>query len=173
MQSHEFNDFWKEIRKQNKAKSALSNCVAGVTGETAIADIWRDHYEELLNSTASSHKKENLLEHFNSISSHVGMQVTMLEVLQIVKDLPNAKYSGLDGLNGKSLKYADFLLFLLLSIGFTCKFKHCYIPQCMINSVIMPLIKNKCGDQTDKNNYRPIALSSIISSVRTCDSKAA
>ena len=35
----------------------------------------------------------------------------------------------------------------------------------MINSVIIPLIKNKCGDQTDKNNYRPIALSSIISKV--------
>ena len=62
MQSHEFNDFWKEIRKQNKGKSALSNCVAGVTGETAIADVCRDHYEELLNSTASSHEKEYLLE---------------------------------------------------------------------------------------------------------------
>ena len=36
MKSHEFNDFGKEIRKQNKAKSALSKCVAGVTGETAI-----------------------------------------------------------------------------------------------------------------------------------------
>ena len=35
----------------------------------------------------------------------------------------------------------------------------------MINSVIIPLIKNKCGDHTDKNNYRPIALSSIISKV--------
>ena len=35
----------------------------------------------------------------------------------------------------------------------------------MINSIIIPLIKNKCGDQTDKNNYRPIALSSIISKV--------
>ena len=31
------------------------------------------------------------------------MQVTMLEVLHIVKDLPNAKSSGLDGLNGESL----------------------------------------------------------------------
>ena len=35
----------------------------------------------------------------------------------------------------------------------------------MINSVIIPLINNKCGDHTDKNNYRPIALSSIISKV--------
>ena len=64
MQSHEFNDFWKKIRKQNKAKSALSNCVAGVTGETAIVDMWRDHYEELLNSTTSSHEYEDILEHF-------------------------------------------------------------------------------------------------------------
>ena len=85
--------------------------------------MWRDHYKELLNSTASSHKKENILEHFKSISSHVGMQVPMLEVLQIVKDLSNAKSSGLDGLNGESLKYAHPLLCLLLSIGFTCMFK--------------------------------------------------
>ena len=42
-------------------------------------------------------------------------------------------------------------------------FKHCYMPQSMINSVIIPKIKNKSGDFTDKNNYRPIALSSTIS----------
>ena len=82
------------------------------------------------------------------------MQVTMLEVLQIIKDLSNAKFSELDCLNGKSLKYAHPLLCLLLSIGFTCMFKHGYISQSMINSVIIPLIKNKCGDQTDKNNYK-------------------
>ena len=44
-------------------------------------------------------------------------------------------------------------------------FKHCYMPQSMINSVIIPIIKNKSGDFTDKNNYGPIALSSIISKV--------
>ena len=123
--------------------------------------MWRDHYQKLLNSIASSHEKEDILEQFKSISSHVGIQVTMLEVLQIVKDLPNAKSSVLDGLSGESLKYAHPLLCLLLSIGFTCMFKHCYIPQCMINY----LIKNKCGDHTDKNNYRSIAQSSIISKV--------
>ena len=128
-------------------------------------DMWRGHYEELLNNSTNFCEKEDLLGHFKSISSHVGMQITMLEVLQIVKDLPNAKSPGLNGLNGESSKYARPLLFLLLSIGFTCMFKHCYIPQCMINSVIIPLIKNKCGDQTDKNNYRPSALYSIISKV--------
>ena len=96
--------FGKKLENKTKPNLHFLYCVAGVTGETAIADMWRDHYEELLNSTASSHEKEDILEHFKSISSHVGMQVTMLEVLQIVKDLPNAKSSGLDGLNGESLK---------------------------------------------------------------------
>ena len=54
---------------------------------------------------------------------------------------------------------------LLLSIGFTFMFIYCYIPQCMSNSVIIPLIKNICGDQTGQKNYGPIALSNIISKV--------
>ena len=87
--------------KKGKLLIQISNCVAGVTGEIAIADMWRDHYIELLNSSTNSHEKEDLFEHLKSIRSHVGMQVTMLEVLQIVKDLPNAKSSGLDSLNGE------------------------------------------------------------------------
>ena len=88
--------------------------------------------------------------------SHAGMYVTMSEVLEVVKDLLNRKYSGLDGLNGESLKYADPLLYLLLSFGYTCMFKHRYMPQSMINSIIVTLVKYKCGNITDKNNYRPI-----------------
>ena len=57
------------------------------------------------------------------------------------------------------------LLCLLVSICFTSMFKHCYMPQSMINTVIIPIIKTKSGDFTDKNNYRPIALSSIVSKV--------
>ena len=93
------------------------------------------------------------------------MNVTMSEVSQIVKDLPNEKSSGLDSLNGESMKHAHPLLCLLLSICFTFMFKIRYIPQSMIISVTIPIIKNKFGDITDKNNYRPIALCSVISIV--------
>ena len=34
-----------------------------------------------------------------------------------------------------------------------------------MNTVIVPVIKNKSGDVSDTNNYRPIALSSIVSKV--------
>ena len=44
-------------------------------------------------------------------------------------------------------------------------FTHCYKPSSMIKSIIVPLVKNKCGNLADKINYRPIALSSISSKV--------
>ena len=39
------------------------------------------------------------------------------------------------------------------------------LKECMINSVIIILIKNKCGDWNDKNNYRLMAMPSIMSKV--------
>ena len=93
------------------------------------------------------------------------MQVTMKEVFMMVNDLPSGKSSGFDGLNSESLKHADPLVCFLLSICFTCMFTHCYMPSSMIKSIIVPLVKNKCGNLADKNNYRPIALFSTSSKV--------
>ena len=63
----------------------------------------------------------------------------------IVNDLPNGKSSGFDGPNSESLKHADPLVCLFLSICFTCMFTHCYMLSFMIKSIIMSLVKNKCG----------------------------
>ena len=100
-----------------------------------------------------------------NVLAHVGMQVTMKEVLIIVNDLPNGKFSVFDSLNSESLKHVDPLVCLFLSFCFTCMFTNCYMPSFMIKSIIVPLVKNKCGNLVNKNNYRPIALSSISSKV--------
>ena len=94
-----------------------------------------------------------------------GMHVSVTEVLDLLQGLTNDKATGMDDLSGESLKFADPILALLLSICFTCMFKHSYLPVSMLDSVVVPLVKNKNGDLSDKNNYRPIALSSTISKV--------
>ena len=35
----------------------------------------------------------------------------------------------------------------------------------MIETTMVPIIKNKCGDHSDSNNYRPIALATLMSKV--------
>ena len=42
---------------------------------------------------------------------------------------------------------------------------HGYIPQSLIETTIVPIIKNKAGDLSSSNNYRPIALANVISKV--------
>ena len=64
----------------------------------------------------------------------------------------------------ESRKYANHILPVLLSICFTCMFKHCYLPISMLDSVIVPLLKKRNGDLSYKNNYRSIAYS-VISKV--------
>ena len=71
----------------------------------------------------------------------------------------------MDGLSGESLKFADSILTLLLSICFASMFTHSYLPVSMLDSVVVPFVKNKKGDLSDKNNYIPTALSSTISKV--------
>ena len=92
-----------------------------------------------------------------------GMHVSVSEVLDLLRGQPNDKATSMDGLSGEILKFADLILAVLLSICFTCMFKHCYLPSSMLDSVVVPLVKNINGDLSGKNNYRPIALSSTIS----------
>ena len=53
MQCHDLNNFWKEIALRNKSKSTQSNCIAGISGETDIANLWKDHQCSLLNSSTN------------------------------------------------------------------------------------------------------------------------
>ena len=165
MHCHDLNNFWKNISLLNKSKSTLSNCINGTTGEGDIANLWKNHYSILLNSSKDDSSKDFVYDSFKNISFNQGMHVTVNEVLYLVHSLESGKSAGLDGLNGECLKYADVILSVSLSFCFTCMFKHSYLPSAMLDSVIIPLVKNKCGDLSDISNYRPIAISCIVSKI--------
>ena len=61
------------------------------------------------------------------------------------------------------IKYASGKLIPLLSMCFTGLFVHGFLPSSLMSVVLIPIIKNKCGNISSKDNYRPIALASIIS----------
>ena len=140
----------------------MSNCINGTTGEGDMANLWKNHYSILLNSSQDDSSKNFVYNSFKNISFNQGIHVTVNEVLSLVHSLESGKSAGLDGLNGECLKYADVILSVLLSFCFTCMFKHSYLPSAMLDSVIIPLVKNKCGDLSKISNYRPIAISCIV-----------
>ena len=68
-----------------------------------------------------------------------------------------------DDLCAEYFKFAHNKLHILLSMCFTLFFTHSYLPAPMIETIIVPIVKNKCGNLCDSNNYRPIALATLMS----------
>ena len=52
-----------------------------------------------------------------------------------------------------------------ISLFFTFCLCHSFVPENFMSINIVPLVKNKCGDLTDVNNYRAIALCNIDTKV--------
>ena len=59
--------------------------------------------------------------------------------------------------------FADGSISVYLSMLYTSMLSHGYLPEEFTKSFIVPLIKNKTGDTSDKGNYRHVAIVSACS----------
>ena len=50
LRNGECNDFWKEIKALNSKKESLPLTVGGTSGESNIANLWKDHFSAIANS---------------------------------------------------------------------------------------------------------------------------
>ena len=168
LSEHDYSKFWKNINSINNKKTPLSNTVGGASGSADITDMWREHFKALLNSIDASKTdvhRQNVTQTLHNVAHDDNCMFTAIEVTDAIKLLKTGKAAGADGLSSEHYKYADHRLAVLMSIFFQCAVTHGYFPSDFMNSTIVPLIKNKSGDITDKNNYRPIALSTMSSNI--------
>ena len=64
----------------------------------------------------------------------------------------------MDGLAAEHFIYAHSISHVFLSLLFNYFIVHRYLPSDFMKTLLVPIIKGKTGDSSDKNNYRPIAL---------------
>ena len=81
-----------------------------------------------------------------------------LDVKHALNTLKMGKSAGTDSTQGEHFKYAHSKVTGLLSMLFNALFLHNYLPCKLMETIIVPIIKNKRGLITDKDNYRPIVL---------------
>ena len=48
--TNDVDQFWKEVKKINQTTTVQANSIDGISGETNIANHWREHYCKLLNT---------------------------------------------------------------------------------------------------------------------------
>ena len=93
------------------------------------------------------------------------IDVGICEVKKMIFELSDNKSCGNDGINAEHLKYASDRLPALLSLLINSMFYHGYLPVNMLRVTLVPIIKNKAQSISSFDNYRPIALATIMSKV--------
>ena len=79
----------------------------------------------------------------DSIVYEPSMATTVQEMASIINDLPNNKSAGPDGISSEHFKYAGVKLRVFLSLLISAILVHGYVPEEMLTSVIIPLVKDK------------------------------
>ena len=152
--------FWKDVAKSNNCKTPLPDHIEDAKGSENILKLWKKHFHEIFNCLKSN--TENNIS-FNLNNPLEEIMVKHLAVTDAIKELSINKSCGLDGITSEHLKYASERLPHLLSMAITGFFVHGFLPDSMLSVLIVPVIKDKAGTINSKDNYRPIALASIVS----------
>ena len=149
--------FWREIRQINARNKpvSLAETVGGVTGVSEISTMWKDHFQALLNSVPSS--SLNL-----SLHDCCFERFTPSEIAEVVSTLKNGKSPGSDQIAAEHVKYAGGRVIILLSLLLNACIIHGFLPVGLMESVIVPIVKNARENISSKDNYRPIALTSTL-----------
>ena len=119
--------------------------------DIAIHNKSKSTLSNSIDGTTNIADKQDVYNSFKNKCFKQRMHVSAAEVIELIRKISNGKAAGL---NTQTMFSQFYYLFVL--------------PVClngMLNSVIVPLVKNKNGDLSDRNKYRPIALSSTVSKV--------
>ena len=95
LQRGECNDFWKEIKKLNH-KESLPLTVGGTSGESNIANLWKDNFSAVANSVGSTDNRDQVMNGLRTVPGHNDV-INVHGLRQIVKGLKNNKAIGNDG----------------------------------------------------------------------------
>ena len=91
--------------------------------------------------------------------------ITPFNILDALKNIKCGKSSGIDGISAEHFVFAHSRIHVVLSLLFSAFVMHGYLPSMFMKTAIVPIIKNKTGDTSDKNNYSPIALVTATSKI--------
>ncbi|KAL0811545.1 hypothetical protein ABMA28_009931 [Loxostege sticticalis] len=139
----QFDKFWKST-KELGCRIELPLSVEGNSDPVGIANTFKNHFKVETSLPESVG--------LNAKACHVEqpIRITAKEVKLAINNMKRGKSPGHDGLSVEHLKHAGPHINRVLSMLFTFCVRHSYLPP---------------SDISDKSNYRPISLATVIAKV--------
>ena len=173
-------ELWTEVNKIKSSKTHATNCMDNVNGSEQIVKIFSDKYCELYNSVGYGNlqlaniisdntvdvKMYCMNEHnptctVNESITHTH-SVTPDMVQSAINKIKPGKSDCTDGMLSDNLMNGTLKLNMFISELFSAMLIHGVAPGGLLLSTLVPVPKNKRGSKTDSNNYRAIAISSLL-----------
>lgn len=154
----DFKGFWKQTKQLNP-KPSVPVSINGASEPRDIANLFRCHFQ------VESPLKGEQIKDAGVVVSEVPERVTAKQVALIIKGMTRGKSPGHDGLSVEHFQHAGPHLPRVLGLLFTLCIRHSYLPDSLMRTVVVPIIKNKTGDNSDKCNYRPISLATTTAKI--------
>ena len=157
-------DIFKLIRKEWATTPSVPNTMDGVSTdiENHFASIYKTLYNSVNDENDLSNYKEHLSKKINPSSIVDAWRITPERVHDAVQRLKNEKNDPVLDFKSDCLKNAPPIFCTQLSLLFRQFLIHGHISSFLMISTLIPLVKEKMGDITSSDNYRSIAISSLI-----------
>ena len=160
--------FWKEVNKLKIKNTSTCSTVDGTQGKTNICNLFRDKYRELYNeydcNTNSLFDKigglvENKCQRGGCSFDHF---ISTNDVKRGISQLKKNKNDPIYNIASESLIHGTDLLYNCLARVFHMMITHGITSEQLNKSILVPIPKDKRKSINNSDNYRAIALSSIL-----------
>lgn len=157
------NNIFDEIRRMRKTTDR-SPCK--IDGNENPVERFGEVYETLFNSAGDQAAMNKIL---SDINSKMGVndleevdRITPEIISEAVDNIKVRKDDPVFSFNSNCIKQAPKSLYYHIAEMIKCFLLHGYVSDILLVATIIPLVKNKLGDLESSDNYRSIALSSVI-----------
>jgi hypothetical protein len=138
-----------------------------------IANKFRDYYANIFVDSGANFAAVSEFEELHnsrpmSTSGLLNNNLPNVDVESIEKcisALKTNKAAGHDGIVAEHIINSHPAIVVHLKSLFSMMLSHAYVPDAFGMGVVIPIVKDKCGNLSSIDNYRPITLSPVISKV--------
>ena len=162
--------FWKTWKAKFTHNGQFPDVIDGSSDPTVIANKFAGIFESACtpNSQAASDRLfnefVNCYNDFIFSDKHAEYSSISVELVdRCLHSMKLHKAAGVDGIEVEHLLHAHPIVCLLLCKLFNAMLELGHVPRDFHYGIIIPVIKDQCGDISSANNYRGITLSPAIS----------
>ena len=156
-------DIFSELKKLRHVETTQPS---QIDGSSRPGERFASVYGKLYNSTDDQcevRKIKDAVESQINTDSLVDVdKVTARLIAEVIQEIKPNKTDPAFTFNSNCIKHASALLHVHLANMIRCFLVHGYVSEKLLMATIIPLIKDKLGDAESSDNYRSIALSSVV-----------